>query len=287
MPPWPRRRPRAASASSCTTRRHYPPTQLASLVAGARAAVHPAVSEAAALPILDALAAGTPVVASAVGALPEVVGPAGLLVEPRDADRLAHALRAAWADDRVHRGIADGRGRAHRAGAAEMVGRRPGDAGRLRGGCGGQDRGIRRIRAGLTYGVGEGDGEGDGEGGTGADGSGVTDGDGVASLTGVPFTTLMGEPTGITCTNVWPTVSGTAFPAPSKNRVGLAADVFFQVPRTTIPFVAIQARPLPTLAASRRPFWPAPRDPKATSMTTTFFGRDHGSGRPVASGASR
>jgi len=83
-----------------------PVDQLAGLVAGARAAVHPVVSDAAGLAVLDALAAGTPVVASAVGALPEAVGPAGLLVEPRDADRLAHALRAAWSDDRVHRGIA-------------------------------------------------------------------------------------------------------------------------------------------------------------------------------------
>ncbi len=83
-----------------------PAAQLAAVVAGARAAVHPVVSDAAALPVLDALAAGVPVVASAVGALPEVVGRAGLLVEPRDPDRLAHALRAAWADDHVHRGIA-------------------------------------------------------------------------------------------------------------------------------------------------------------------------------------
>ena len=101
---------RAAAASGVGDLLHYAPAlpveHVARLVAGARAVVHPVVSEAAALPVLDALAAGTPVVASAVGALPEVVGPAGLLVEPRDADRLAHALRAAWADDRVHRGIA-------------------------------------------------------------------------------------------------------------------------------------------------------------------------------------
>lgn len=89
---------------------HYAPAlptrQLAGLVVGARAAVHPAVSDAAGLAVLDALAAGTPVVASAVGALPEIIGGAGLLVEPRDPERLAHALRAAWSDDRVHRGIA-------------------------------------------------------------------------------------------------------------------------------------------------------------------------------------
>jgi glycosyltransferase involved in cell wall biosynthesis len=100
----------AAASSGVGELLHYapalPPEQVARFVAGARAAVHPVVSDAAALPVLDALAAGTPVVASAVGALPEVVGPAGLLVEPRDPDRLAYALRAAWADDRVHRGIA-------------------------------------------------------------------------------------------------------------------------------------------------------------------------------------
>ena len=50
----------------------------------ARAAVVlPVVSEAAGLPVIEALACGTPVVASAVGPLPEIVGAAGLLVEPR------------------------------------------------------------------------------------------------------------------------------------------------------------------------------------------------------------
>lgn len=100
----------AASATGVGDLLHFAPAmsaeQVARLVAGARAAVHPVVSDAAGLPVLDALAAGTPVVASVVGALPEVVGPAGLLVEPRDPDRLAQALRAAWADDRVHRAIA-------------------------------------------------------------------------------------------------------------------------------------------------------------------------------------
>jgi glycosyltransferase involved in cell wall biosynthesis len=78
----------------------------AALVHGARAAILPVVSEAAGLPIIEALAAGTPVVASSVGALPELVGGAGLLVEPRDPDRLAVALRAIWSDDLVHGGVA-------------------------------------------------------------------------------------------------------------------------------------------------------------------------------------
>ncbi|HET9436053.1 MAG TPA: glycosyltransferase [Candidatus Limnocylindrales bacterium] len=80
-----------------------PPERLAALVRGARAVILPVLSEAAGLAAIEALACGTPVVASNVGALPEIVGSAGILVEPRDVDRLAAALRSAWADERVHR----------------------------------------------------------------------------------------------------------------------------------------------------------------------------------------
>ena len=76
------------------------------LRAGARASLHPVLADATALPVLDALAMGTPIVGSAVGAVPEAVGSAGLLVPPRDPDRLAAALRAAWAEERVHGAIA-------------------------------------------------------------------------------------------------------------------------------------------------------------------------------------
>ena len=82
-----------------------PPERLAPLVQASRAVVMPALSDAAGLPALDAMAAGVPVVATAVGALPEVVGGAGILVEPRDPARLAEALRTAWADERVHAGL--------------------------------------------------------------------------------------------------------------------------------------------------------------------------------------
>jgi alpha-1,3-rhamnosyl/mannosyltransferase len=82
-----------------------PVDDLAGLVRSARAAILPVLSEAAGLPVIEALASGTPVVASSVGPLPELVGPAGLLVEPRDADRLAVALATIWADDGVHDGI--------------------------------------------------------------------------------------------------------------------------------------------------------------------------------------
>lgn len=81
--------------------------EVAGLVRGARAAILPVVSDAAGLPVVEALACGTPVVASAVGPLPELIGAAGLLVEPRDPERLAVALAAIWADDAVHARIAE------------------------------------------------------------------------------------------------------------------------------------------------------------------------------------
>jgi glycosyltransferase involved in cell wall biosynthesis len=76
--------------------------RLAALVRGSRAVLLPVVSDSAGLPAIEAIACGTPVVASAVGCLPEIVGSAGILVEPRDPSRLASALAAATADDRLH-----------------------------------------------------------------------------------------------------------------------------------------------------------------------------------------
>jgi glycosyltransferase involved in cell wall biosynthesis len=84
-----------------------PAERLAALVRGARAVLLPVLSEGAGIPAIEAVACGTPVVAANVGPLPEIVGRAGILVEPRDVDRLAAALRAAWADERVHRRLVD------------------------------------------------------------------------------------------------------------------------------------------------------------------------------------
>jgi glycosyltransferase involved in cell wall biosynthesis len=83
-------------------------SRLAALVRGARAALLPVLSEGAGLAAIEAIAAGTPVIASAVGALPEIVGSAGLLVGPREVDRLAAAMRTMWLDDDVHARVAAG-----------------------------------------------------------------------------------------------------------------------------------------------------------------------------------
>ena len=78
----------------------------AGLVGRSRAVVLPVRSDAVGLAAIDALAAGTPVIASAVGALPELIGSAGILVEAGEADRLAVAIRAVWVEPLVHERIA-------------------------------------------------------------------------------------------------------------------------------------------------------------------------------------
>jgi glycosyltransferase involved in cell wall biosynthesis len=72
---------------------------LPALVQGARALLHPSFDEGFGLPPLEAMAAGTPVVASRAGSLPEIVGEAGLLVDPTDIDEWASAISTVVTDD--------------------------------------------------------------------------------------------------------------------------------------------------------------------------------------------
>jgi glycosyltransferase involved in cell wall biosynthesis len=60
--------------------------------------VYPSLYEGFGLPPLEAMACGTAVVASNTSSLPEVVGEAGLLVEPTDAEQMAQAMRRVLTD---------------------------------------------------------------------------------------------------------------------------------------------------------------------------------------------
>jgi glycosyltransferase involved in cell wall biosynthesis len=64
----------------------------------AEALAYPSLDEGFGLPMLEAMRAGVPVVASTAGALAEVAGDAALLVAPDDAVALAGALRIAITD---------------------------------------------------------------------------------------------------------------------------------------------------------------------------------------------
>ncbi|HEX9841556.1 MAG TPA: glycosyltransferase family 1 protein, partial [bacterium] len=67
--------------------------------------VLPSLSEGFGLPALEAMACGAPVIASEAGALPEVVGNAGLLFPPRSADSLAAALGRVLGDATLRAGM--------------------------------------------------------------------------------------------------------------------------------------------------------------------------------------
>ena len=66
---------------------------LAGLFAGAAAFVYPSLYEGFGFPVAQAMAAGTPVITSAVSALPEIAGGAAILVDPRSATELRDAMR--------------------------------------------------------------------------------------------------------------------------------------------------------------------------------------------------
>ena len=85
---------------------YVPDERLVGLLHGAAVLAFPSVYEGFGLPPLEAMAAGVPVVATAVGAVPEVVGDAGLLVAPGDPDALAGALDRVLGDAEVRAGLA-------------------------------------------------------------------------------------------------------------------------------------------------------------------------------------
>lgn len=70
--------------------------------------------EARALVLQEAMAAGVPVVATAVGGVPELVGDAGLLVPPGDAAEAAHAVEKLLSDPAYRADLAE-RGKARAA----------------------------------------------------------------------------------------------------------------------------------------------------------------------------
>ncbi len=71
-----------------------PAADLPALFAGASALVYPSLYEGFGFPPLEAMAVGTPVVASDRGSLPEVLGDAALMIDPTDIKALSEALEA-------------------------------------------------------------------------------------------------------------------------------------------------------------------------------------------------
>ncbi len=71
---------------------YVPDEDLPGLYAGATAVVLPSLFEGFGMPLAEAMAAGTAVIGSTASSLPEVVGDAGLLVDPANTQELTDAL---------------------------------------------------------------------------------------------------------------------------------------------------------------------------------------------------
>ncbi|MBI5522659.1 MAG: glycosyltransferase family 4 protein [Desulfarculus sp.] len=97
--------PAAQAAPGVIYLPHLGDQGLALAYGAALVVVVPSLYEGFGLPALEALACGAPLIASQRASLPEVVGQAGLLVEP-DASSLAQALGRVLADEDLRQGLA-------------------------------------------------------------------------------------------------------------------------------------------------------------------------------------
>ena len=82
----------SSAAEAILVSGHIPDEQLACLYSLADAFVYPSLYEGFGLPPLEAMQCGVPVIVGNTSSLPEVVGSAALLVDPRSASELNHAL---------------------------------------------------------------------------------------------------------------------------------------------------------------------------------------------------
>jgi glycosyltransferase involved in cell wall biosynthesis len=81
--------------------------ELVKLYSAAKIAVVPSLYEGFGLPAAEAMSCGVPVIASSGGALPEVVGDAGILVPPKNADALAAAIKQLFNDEQAQRRMSE------------------------------------------------------------------------------------------------------------------------------------------------------------------------------------
>jgi len=91
---------------------HVPDADMPALYSGASAFVFPSRYEGFGLPLLEAMACGTPVIASDNSSIPEVVGDAGLLVTAEDDAGMADAIHRVLTDAGLHSALVQ-KGLAH------------------------------------------------------------------------------------------------------------------------------------------------------------------------------
>ena len=77
---------------------YLPEEELSKILGAAFALTYVSLFEGFGLPVLEALYSEIPIIASDKASIPEVAGPAALLVNPFDEEAIAHAMRKLWED---------------------------------------------------------------------------------------------------------------------------------------------------------------------------------------------
>jgi alpha-1,3-rhamnosyl/mannosyltransferase len=94
----------AVSAGHVRLAGYLDQADLACVTAAAKMMVFPSLYEGFGLPVLEAMASGTPVIASDCASLPEVAGAAAAYVDPQDEAGLTEQMRRLMEDDRAWMG---------------------------------------------------------------------------------------------------------------------------------------------------------------------------------------
>lgn len=79
-----------------------PTNELPALINSSKAFILPSLWEGFGIPVLEAMACGTPVIVSNISSLPEIAGKAGLLIDPYSVDQIEQAIRTIISDKKLH-----------------------------------------------------------------------------------------------------------------------------------------------------------------------------------------
>jgi glycosyltransferase involved in cell wall biosynthesis len=86
---------------------HVEDSELNALYNGSNLFVYPSLDEGFGLPILEAMACGTPVAASRAASIPEVAGDAALLFDPTDISDISNSIETLWNNQRLRRELVE------------------------------------------------------------------------------------------------------------------------------------------------------------------------------------
>lgn len=82
----------------------FAPTEdLPYLINGAKVFVWPSLWEGFGIPVIESMACGTPAIVSNVSSLPEIIGEAGIKVDPHSVEQIEQSVRALAFDNRLHK----------------------------------------------------------------------------------------------------------------------------------------------------------------------------------------